>query len=198
MKKKYIILAFVVFVILIFFFSKDSVNTGENVVDFPNSTLYTSAKYGFSIKYPSDYRLDENYSYNLLGEGKELPGVAFFVPKTLTDGTNLSEETHIGVEALKNGMTCEAKSFFGDVVDSQKTEIINGKTFSVATASGAGAGNFYEEIVSVENSKTPCIGLRLFIHSTNIGNYDPGTRKEFDKNALLDVYQKMRESLSLQ
>jgi hypothetical protein len=62
---------------------------------------------------------------------------------------------------------------------------------------GAGAGNFYEETVYAAEGANYCYGLRLFIHSTNIGNYEPGTVEEFDRGALEDVFALMRESFTM-
>ena len=65
------------------------------------------------------------------------------------------------------------------------TEGINGYTFIHSRAEGAGAGNLYQqEIYRMVNSNV-CYEVIYFIHSTNIGNYPPGTVTEFDRDAIL-------------
>jgi len=39
--------------------------------------------------------------------------------------------------------------------------------------------------------------VRYFIHSTNIGNYDPGTIKAFDQAALVARFDAIRKTLRL-
>ena len=62
---------------------------------------------------------------------------------------------------------------------------------------GAGAGNLYEEIVYVPNlpGNAGCYGIRYFIHSGNIANYEPGTMAEFDRTTLLAEFDRIRHSV---
>ncbi len=72
-----------------------------------------------------------------------------------------------------------------------------GHTWSVATSGDAGAGNFYDETVYALAGSRPCLAIRYFIHSTNIANYDPGTIKEFDRSALVTMFDRIRSTLAL-
>src|SRR4030042_1906913 len=64
---------------------------------------YTNEEYGFEIKYPEDFIVDEKYIYNissgLSASGSSvLPGVSFSVPVTYTTGTNLISDTKLSIE----------------------------------------------------------------------------------------------------
>ena len=76
------------------------------------------------------------------------------------------------------------------------TTTINGTEYSFATTSDAGAGNFYEEHIYALPYSKPCTAIRYLIHSTNIANYDPGTKTEFNRPALLQTFDVIRDSLT--
>ena len=61
----------------------------------------------------------------------------------------------------------------------------------MTNSSGAGAGNFYESKVyrTIKNTGGICIEISETIHTSNIGNYTPGTVtqvKQSDVQATLD------------
>lgn len=148
----------------------------------------------FSVEYPDTYTVNTKYTYTALGPGKDIPGVAFTIPASLAAGTNLSEDSYVSVEQLKSG-ACEAKSFLGSTQSARVVEE-NGTSWSAAQGGGAGAGNFYDETVYAAKFGAQCYGLRLFIHSTNIGNYDPGTVIEFNREALDEVFAQFRATFT--
>jgi hypothetical protein len=39
-----------------------------------------------------------------------------------------------------------------------------------------------------------CTAVRYLVHSTNIGNYEPGAVREFDRPALIDLFDQIRRS----
>lgn len=141
----------------------------------------------FAIKYPKDFTLNKNYTNQTLGPGKERNGISFTIPASMTTGTNLSKDSFVSVETLPHASTCEAKEFFDGIA--QTSVSFDGGTLTFVQTSDAGAGNFYEEYLAAVPSKNGCQGIRLLIHSTNIGNYDPGTIKEFDRTQLLSIYE---------
>ncbi len=203
-KKKYAVIGFTIFIVIaIYLGNKSGMLTAPTEVPTslsPGNTLYKNANYHFEVQYQTGMRIDENYTndvYPALGPAYKLSGVAFFVPKELITGTNLSADSHISIEVLPEKALCEATSFLGDQINSQTVTVVGDTTYTVAKGGGAGAGNLYEEIVSFAPSQKPCVGIRLFIHSTNIGNYDPGTIKAFDRVKLDTIYEVMRSSLKL-
>lgn len=144
----------------------------------------------FSVRYPAGWSADGAYAYDALGPGKAIPGYRFTIPATLAAGTNLSRDSYFAVEKLGAG-TCSASSFV-DGVQQQAMVTENGRDWSMAKAGGAGAGNLYDETVYAASISGTCYGLRQFVHSTNIGNYDPGTVQEFDRLALDGTFAQFR------
>lgn len=158
-------------------------------------TEYRSDTYGFSVRYPDGYRVDDAYSYKALGPNTDIPGVSFTIPASLTAGTNLSQDSYLSVEKLPSGRACEAASFISNMVNTQRVDE-NGRTWTVVKGGDAGAGNFYDETVYILQDGSDCFGIRQFIHSTNVGNYDPGTVIEFDRVALDGAFAQFRASFT--
>lgn len=158
-------------------------------------TLLTYASSTFSIKYPSDFLVDEAYAYDQF-EGKPIAGVSFTIPTSRVEGTNLSADTYLSVESLPRAKRCTGDIYIPANVKATSL-LVGSTTYSVATSTGAAAGNIYEEhVYAVEGSK-PCTAVRYLVHSTNIANYDPGTVSEFDRPALLNAFDAIRDSLVL-
>jgi hypothetical protein len=159
---------------------------------------YTDPSGAFTIRYPADWTVNTSYVDSEMGPGAERGGVAFVVPATLTKGTNLGDDTSVSIETHTQSIQCNASDFFDPQSISMGGEIqISGKTYSVATGSGAGAGNRYEEIFASVPGSSPCFGAQLFIHSSVIENYPPGTVTAFDRNQLLAIYQAMVATFSM-
>lgn len=152
--------------------------------------MYVNPDRAFSIQYRADFSIDESYQYENFSSGKKIPGVSFTVPKSLAEGTNLADDTRVSVEFLEGARTCSALSFL-ETVDSRETVREAGAAYDVAKRRGAAAGNLYEEIVYLLQD---CYAIRYFLHSGNIGNYEPGAVREFDRNSLLQIFDRMRRS----
>jgi hypothetical protein len=153
---------------------------------------------GYAISHPRDWRVDTAHDYTALGPGKDIHGVAFVVPSGLAKGTNLSDSSYLAVEWLPDAPGCTADLFLDDADQGGPQRVQDGgMRWSVAHGSDAGAGNFYEETVYAVADAKPCIALRYFIHSTNIGNYDPGTVKPFDRRKLVATFDRMRRSFQM-
>lgn len=157
--------------------------------------VFTSTTMGFSISHPKGWSVDPDYTYTGLGPDKTIGGVSFTIPAALAKGTNLSPDSHLSVETLAAAKKCTAAAFLPDGIEPPKTVEEDGTSWSVATMQDAGAGNFYDETVYAIPGTSPCIAVRYSIHSTNIANYDPGTIKEFDRDALVATFDEMRLSL---
>ena len=163
----------------------------------PRSLAYASSTLGFSISYPERYRVIDSYTYDQFGPKKLIRGVKFAIPMSMAIGTNLSgSDTGVSVEWLPHAKKCTADIYIPANVPSF-TLTDAGVQYSIASTSGAGAGNFYEEKVYAIASSTPCTAVRYFIHSTNIGNYEPGSVREFDPVSLLKEFDAIRTSLIL-
>ena len=161
-----------------------------------NWRVFASSTLGISVRYPDGYTVQPGYTYTELGPDRPvIGGIKFVIPAVLYQGTNLSGfDTGVSIEQLPQDTACSPNDFLS-ASSTVKTVTDNGVTYSVASLSDAGAGNFYTETVYVIQGASLCTAVRYLIHSTNIGNYTPGTVKEFDKAALLSQFDLIRESL---
>jgi membrane-bound inhibitor of C-type lysozyme len=157
------------------------------------SRVYSNSAGGFSIRLPSDYGIDESYYYQELGPTKKIPGVKFTVSTSTTSGTNLAPDTYVSLEEIPQTTGCSAALFLDQVKAYALTE---GNTlYSVATSTGAAAGNRYDELVYAIPGTNPCIGIRYFIHSGVFENYPAGTVTQFDPQKLLGTFDAIRRTL---
>ena len=68
---------------------------------------------------------------------------------------------------------------------------IGGVSFTRSEGSGVGAGNIYEQTYYRAAHNGTCYEITYFIHYGNIGNYNPGTVKEFDRAALVQKFDQI-------
>ena len=160
--------------------------------------FYLDSGVGFSIRYPKDYVLNTSYKYQALGPGKDISGVKFIIPASLVKNTNLSSfDTGVSIESISAIKDCNAGFFVGD---NTNTKLVNdnGIDYSFVETSEGAAGNRYEEQVWAIVGTNPCIAVRYFIHSSNIGNYPKGKVVEFDRAGLIKQFDEIRKSLTVQ
>jgi len=168
---------------------------GGSVITVTATSTYATST--FSIVYPSDYSVDESYTYTQVNPKKPISGVKFTIPGEVATGTNLSADTYISVEWLPHAKKCTGDIYLAANVRPQTVAGANGVEYSVATSSDAAAGNIYDEAVYALSGSSPCRAVRYSIHSTEIGNYTPGAVQPFDRSALLSAFDTIRQSLSL-
>ncbi len=160
---------------------------------------YWSPGYLFMFEHPKDWTIDDK---RLLapwenGAMMKLPeAVRVAAPESWRAGTNFAEA---GIDFIVSDNTkavaeCAAPPDFADTHISKK---VGGINFEQFTQNGAGAGNFYGITSYRGISDGKCYVADLYIHSSNIGNYDPSQGiKEFDKiavtNALESVFETFR------
>lgn len=161
---------------------------------YTNIVSYLDPNFNFTVKYPKEYILDNKYQYTLSGPGKSINGVKFTIPKSYTDGNNLSTDSYISIENISNTKSCSASLFLSDTTSQNISE--NGAEYSFATNLGAGAGNRYQENVYAFSRDNMCFAIRYFIHYSAIENYTSGTVGEFNKDNLLKAFDAIRDSLN--
>lgn len=163
------------------------------------SRVYVNSREGFSLRLPSatstygDFTVDQTYK-NQLSPKKIISGIKFTIPASLANGTNLSKDSYLSVESIPNAESCTADMFFDGVHNAQE-QTLNDVTYSVATSQNAGAGNRYEETVYAIPGLHACTGVRYMIHYSVLQNYPDGTVEEFDKPALLNLFDQVRQTL---
>lgn len=154
--------------------------------------LYQNIESGYLLKYPADFPLQENI------QGK--PGeIVFTFPPSFTYSTNLGGSTadsYISIETRP-----ENKCDFGTLLDvpqglvrALSDKSIQGALWTGGMTTDAGAGNFYSTTVYKTSKYGACYNVRLFIHSVNINNYDPGTVKAYDEAKVNAIYNAMLAS----
>ncbi len=159
----------------------------------PQGQSYATSTY--SLTYPADFTINEAYAYQGVPK-KSIPGVKFTISSTMATGTNLASDSGVSIESLPHANKCSGDIYIYQNVRSHEL-VVGSTTFSVASTTDAGAGNFYEEIVYAMPNSHPCTALRYMIHSTNIDNYPTGTVRAFDRAALMTEFDKIRDSLKL-
>lgn len=167
----------------------------EPVMQQPVTQTYSTSTY--SVVYPADYSVNEMYAYDQFGPTKLIHGVKFAIPMSIATGTNLSAtDTGVSVEQLPRAVKCTGDIYLK--ADVKAVTMTDGAVeYSVATSTGAAAGNQYEEQVFALPNSSPCTAVRYFIHTTSIGNYGEGTVREFDRASLIADFDQIRRSLSL-
>ena len=159
------------------------------------SEIYQNGDLGFAMRYPKGYTLNSAYKYQELGPGKDISGVQFTIPASKAFGTNLSTDSYISIEQIKNTTDCNAALFVDDPgAKATSLDEENGTGYSYITTTGAGAGNRYEETVYAFPGTSPCLALRYFIHYGVFENYPKGSIKEFDSTALHKEFNAIRQT----
>lgn len=114
-------------------------------------------------------------------------------------GTNLSEAYFLFGSSTDAQIvsTCTQTVSFGGPESVVGNVTINGVSFTKSEGNGVGAGNIYEQTYFRTAHNDTCYEITYFIHYTNIGNYEPGTTKEFDHAALIQKFDQILSTLVL-
>lgn len=159
-----------------------------------NLTLvYANGGNGFSIRMPQGYAVDESYRYEGLGPNREIAGIKLTIPESLAAGTNLGSDSYVSVEGIPQTASCTADLFL-DRPGRLQTLIDNDVQYTVASSTGAAAGNRYDETVFALFGTNPCIAVRYFVHYGAIENY-LGSVQSFDESALIREFDAIRRTL---
>ncbi len=107
--------------------------------------------------------------------------------------TNLSEAFFLlGLEPFAQADTClEAPASVMPAHEPRDEWVVNGVTYRHGYGSEGAAGNLYEAEVFRTFVNHQCVTVYFFIHSANIGNFDPGTVSEYDAQAVMDEFKRL-------
>ena len=160
----------------------------------PALQSYQSADYGISFQYPGEWlnkASDSSYSSleNVL--------VVLELPKETYPGTNFSDASFsVNVQYAESLEACLALSSIIESIETfevNRFETVNGVTYYTVNGGGAAAGNTYDSKYSRAYVDDNCFEIVQTLHTTNIGNYDPGTVTEVNENEvwerLDDIFQ---------
>ena len=115
---------------------------------------------------------------------------AFYSPKT-----NLSEAYAVLATTNDPAIVASCTQPSTQVPETVSGQVsVNQYTFTRSEFNGAAAGNLYDQIAYRMVWKDNCIELVFLIHSTNIGNYPPGTVVEYDQAALMSKFEAILDS----
>lgn len=155
---------------------------------------YTNSYYKLKLELPKEYTIEENYIHEITPT-RRTTGVKFIIPESITQGTNLSKDTSISIESIPDAEYCTAELF--TYYPAHKPDIIteDNRVYSLITSNEAGASNRYEEFIYTINDSNPCIAIRYFIHYSAFENYPDGSVKEFDKQSIIESFDRMRRSV---
>jgi len=139
-----------------------------------------SSNGGFSIAYPIDFSIDQNYSatpstdWRLGANGSS--GNLFFtitIPAAFEPQTNFADaKLTVGSSGNRSAVTnCLVVDPTGGPPSATSTATIHGIPFTVFKSSDAGAGNYYETTSYRTVHAGQCYAIEYTVHSGQIGNY---------------------------
>lgn len=157
--------------------------------------VYSNSQSGFSLRLPAGYTINESYEYQEFGPGKGVFGAKFTIPLSMATGTNLGSDTYLSVEEIPRIQNCTAALFLAHAATSTVQDA--GITYSLATTTGAAAGNRYDEAVYAIPGTNPCIGVRYWIHYGVLENYPPGSIVPFNPDTVVSQFDAIRRTLRI-
>ena len=108
-------------------------------------------------------------------------GEAYFLLSSMTDAQKVA--------------TCTQPLPQLETIQGQKN--FNGYTFTQSETVGVGAGNIYDQVIYRTAYNNVCYEAVFYMHSSNIGNYTPGTVVEFDRAALIQKFEGILSTINL-
>jgi hypothetical protein len=162
-----------------------------------NWKIYSNKTYGYEVNYPVDSIEHATVSEaGLLNPNRKIQKEKFTVTKSFTQGTNLSSDSGLIIEVYDTPYLCQADYVPAGFEAAQRVTIKDVK-YEVATSEGVGAGNLYQQRMYKTLQNNKCFALLINTHSTNIGNYEPGTVREFNKDVFEGITSKMLDTFKV-
>jgi hypothetical protein len=169
----------------------------------PGAYEYTSGTYGFTVRYPLDFGLattrEQVQPQSYIPVCDETMAACLYYKGTGYVGTNF-EGAAVSINVLSDKKTAaECQKLLGETSEIQTetgTKVMNGITYYGGVGGGAGAGHFMDTVAYRAFVSNRCYELAGRIASTNIGNYEPGTIKEFDPGKVRSQLEEVVSSVN--
>jgi hypothetical protein len=161
-----------------------TVTIPELVAPTPAWNVYRNAEYHFEIQYPADLQVKVDCApAALMGDaivGFWLTGTQYYT------GTNLAQAcVMVGVGQNEEARTtCLTPTV--PHKESMGTKEINSVVFYQSSRVEGAAGNVYDVTWYRTLYDGACYEIALYLHSHNMGVYEPGTVSEFDRETVID------------
>lgn len=155
------------------------------------SIQYTNTAEGFSMYRPATTE-SKTTSFESYLPLTQTPVVAFTIPNTMFEKTNLGEAgIYVGATTtpLITSLCMIPDASQGEVASSTRT--INDVSFDVFTSNDAGAGNYYDRTALRTMYNGTCYEIVEMLHSAQIGNFPAGTVTPFDRNEFIGYLDAM-------
>lgn len=145
-----------------------------------NLQNYKNSAYNFQFDYPATFALtDPNYG-NLENKIVQVQLLSGAYPKTNFDDAAFT----VSRKTAKSLSECLTMNEPEGGTGFKNGTTVNGIKFYTTTGNGAGAGNYYETKIYRTFASSECFEIVETIHTSNIGNFDPGTVTEINKTPI--------------
>jgi hypothetical protein len=166
--------------------------------DAPGYAIFTKGDGSFSFAFPTNFDvastsrdLAPGWSAPVSTAGMVLAKLV--IPKEFEPGTNFSDATFtVGKSADPAAVASCLKTLAG--AQATTTTYLGEDKFTKLEFTGAGAGNIYETTSYRILRGDSCWAVEYTIHSTNIGNYPPGTVDEYDEAMVTRALEEVARS----
>ena len=160
---------------------------------------YTDPSATYSLQVPSSWKVNPKFQYENLSPDKKIPGVSFSIPVSMTAGTNLGVDSYLSIEKNPYAQACVPDEFSSaSTTDSGTTDTsLPGILWTIGKSNDAGAGNYYDERIFTYGYRGTCYGIRLFLHSGNVDNFDPGAVQQFNASLFESIQNKAAASFNI-
>ncbi len=158
---------------------------------------YADFNLGLSVRYPSDFVVNERYYYSGMGLDNQIQGVSFSVPESKLKGTNLLQGTKASVEVIPNMPTCNVRLFLSDPTNI-RSFLEDDVLYSSALKKTNDRHNEYEELVYAITGSSPCVAIRYLIKTAPVTSYNAASVSLYNRKDLLSAFDTMRRSLVVQ
>ena len=149
---------------------------------------YTNPQGSVTLRYSDEFAPQAT---SPVGDFKGTPSLVlhFIRPDFYHPTTNLGEAYFLfsSITDAQKVATCTQPLPQLETIQGQKD--FNGYTFTQSETVGVGAGNIYDQVIYRTAYNNVCYEAVFYMHSSNIGNYTPGTVVEFDRAALIQKFE---------